>query len=282
MLETIMPDLKPITFAIAVNSREVFENNFMASPIFSGRHPHQILVQEGFGSATKAYNDAIDRSVNELIVFAHQDMIFPSSWLLDLEVTLALLRRTDPAWGVLGCYGETRNHGGRGYVYSGGLDVLGRPFDHPAPVQTLDEIVLVLRKSSGLRYDENLPHFHFYGADICLEAAARGMNSYAISAFCIHNTQQYYVLPKEFYESYRYLKRKWRKNLPIQTTCVRITKFDIPVYGRRIREAYLRFIRRRIISSYRASDGRKLLTQLAGFSGRAAEMTAQDLERAPR
>ena len=67
-------------------------------------------------------------------------------------------------------------------------------------VQTLDEIVLILKKSSGLRFDDSLPHFHFYGTDICLRAAQRGMRSYAISAFCVHNTHQTLVLPEEFYE----------------------------------------------------------------------------------
>jgi hypothetical protein len=227
----------PITFVLAVNNKHVFESNFLASPCLSGLHPHQILVQEGFSSASKAYDDAIDRSTNDLIVFAHQDMIFPESWLLDLQRSLDSLQRTDPQWGVLGCYGETLYDGGRGYIYSGGLGIMGKAMDRPAPVQTLDEIVLILRKSSGLRFDESLPHFHFYGTDICMAAAARGLKSYAISAFCIHNTQQNFVLPKEFYESYRHVKRRWKNSLPIRTTCVTMTRFDIHMYRKRIQEA---------------------------------------------
>ena len=143
---------------------------------------------------------------------------------------------------------------------------MGKPLDQPAPVQTLDEIVLILRKSTGLRFDEGLPHFHFYGADICMSAAARGLNSYAISGFCIHNTQQSFILPPEFYQGYRYLKRKWKDFLPIQTTCVRMTRSDLPMYAKRIREAYLRFVRRKEISAYRAKDGRKLLSEFKDFS----------------
>ena len=100
-------------------------------------------------------------------------MIFPEFWLLDLQRALDSLQQTDPEWGVLGCYGVTLDEG-RGYIYSGGLGVMGKPTDRPGPVQTLDEIVLILRKSSGLRFDDRLPHFHFYGADICMTAAARG------------------------------------------------------------------------------------------------------------
>jgi hypothetical protein len=55
---------RPITFAVAVNNRGIFENNFLASPCLR-EHPHyQILVEENFDSAAKAFNDAINRSVN--------------------------------------------------------------------------------------------------------------------------------------------------------------------------------------------------------------------------
>ncbi len=271
-----MPDAKSITFVIAVNNKSVFESNFLASPCLSGAHSHQIIVQEGFSSASIAYNDAIDRSANDLIVFAHQDIIFPESWLLDLQRALDSLERTDPQWGVLGCYGETLDDHGRGYIYSGGLGIMGKPMGHPAPVQTLDEIVLILRKSSGLRFDEGLPHFHFYGADICMAAAARGLKSYAISAFCIHNTQQNFILPKEFYESYRHVKRRWKNSLPIRTTCVTITKFDIHMYKKRIQEAYLRFILRKEIGAFRVKDGRALLAELGDASRSGAGLPLAD------
>jgi len=271
-----MADTKSITFVIAVNNKDVFESNFLASPCLSGAHSHQIIVQEGFSSASTAYNDAIDRSANDLIVFAHQDMIFPEFWLFDLQRALDSLQQTDPQWGVLGCYGETLEDNGRGYIYSGGLGIMGKPTDRPAPVQTLDEIVLILRKSSGLRFDEGLPHFHFYGADICMAAAARGLKSYAISAFCIHNTQQNLILPKEFYESYRHVKQRWRNSLPIRTTCVTMTKFDSHMYRKRIQELYLRFIRRKEIGAFRVKDGRALLAELGDASRSGVETASQN------
>jgi Glycosyltransferase like family len=271
-----MADTKSITFVIAVNNKNVFESNFLASPCLGGANSHQIIVQEGFSSASTAYNDAINRSTNDLIVFAHQDMIFPEFWLLDLQRALDSLQQTDPQWGVLGCYGETLDDNGRGYIYSGGLGIMGKPTDRPAPVQTLDEIVLILRNSSGLRFDEGLPHFHFYGADICMAAAASGLKCYAISAFCIHNTQQNLILPKEFYESYRHLKRRWKNSLPIRTTCVTMTKFDSHMYKKRIQELYLRFIRRKEIGAFRVKDGRTLLAELGDASRSGARIATQN------
>ena len=56
----------------------------------------------------EAYNDAIDKAQNDLIIFAHQDVIFPEQWLPHLERVLQYLEENDPQWGVLGCYGKTR------------------------------------------------------------------------------------------------------------------------------------------------------------------------------
>lgn len=251
-----------ITFAVAVNNRAVFRNNFLASSCLRRPHNHEILAQEGFTSAARAYNDAIDRSANDLIVFVHQDIFLPGRWLQQLTLALDWLRNSDPRWGVAGSYGKTVDGRGWGHVYSSGRGVIGKPLERPVPVQTLDEIVLILRKSSGLRFDERIPHYHFYGADICLSAAKGGMTSYAISAFCIHNTQQNLVLPKEFYECYRELKRIWRDCLPIQTTCIRVSKSDLPMYLRRVQERYLRHIRRKQIGAYRLDSIQSLCEHL--------------------
>jgi hypothetical protein len=261
---TTKPSGNSITFVIAVNNRKLFEHNFLASPCLRELRDHQILVQENFDSAAKAYNDAIDRAVNDLIVFCHQDILLPEPWLSQLECALRHLEVHDPKWGVLGSCGSTQVGGGWGRVYSSGRGVIGEPPQQPAEVQTLDEIVLILRRSSGLRFDDSLPHFHFYGTDICLRAAKRGMKSYAISAFCIHNTHQYLVLPKEFYECCRHIKRVWKDSLPIQTTCIRITKLNFPVYSRKLREFYLRHIRRKEIGGRRVEDPLSVVEEFAG------------------
>jgi hypothetical protein len=257
-----MTSIRELTFVSAVNDHDIFSKNFLLSPMFARPHPHQIIVQSGFESAAAAYNDAIDRSANDLIVFSHQDVIFPAAWLLDLEHAFEQLERTDPNWGVLGCFGKTVDGRGWGYVCMPGLGMLGSRSDKPERVQTLDEIVLIIRKSSGLRFDPTLPHFHFYGADLCLRAAERNMNSYAISAFCVHNTQYNLVLPPDFYACYRHVKRRWKERLPIQTTCIRITKYDVDMTTRKLRELYMSKVRGKKIGARRFQDTEQLLETL--------------------
>jgi len=262
------PAIPNVTFVVAVNQRDIFESNFLSSPCLRQMADPQIWIQEGFDSASKAYNDALRRSRNDLLIFVHQDVILPETWLSDLARALEHLRSEDPDWGVLGCYGEAPLNGGCGYVYSSGLGIVGSPFDRPTPVQTLDEIVLILRRSSGLRFDDKLPHFHFYGSDICLRAAKMGLTCYAIPAFCIHNTHQPLILPKEFYECCHYIRRVWKDYLPIQTSCIRITRYNLPVYARRLREGYLRYVRRKEFGGMRVSDPQQLVDEIAAIAHR--------------
>src|ERR1039457_3600984 len=95
-----------ITFVVTTyGTDEVLNSNFLASPCLRGSHGHQILVQKDYTSAAKAYNEAIGRADNDLMVFAHQDVVLPEAWLSQLESALAYLQATDATWGVLGCWG---------------------------------------------------------------------------------------------------------------------------------------------------------------------------------
>jgi hypothetical protein len=93
-----------------------------------------------------------------------------------------------------------------------------------------------------------------------------GMKSYAISAFCIHNANLQLILPKEFYECCRHIQTVWKGYLPIQTTCVKITALNLPVYWRRLKELHLKYIRRKGGGEKRLHDPLPLLKQFAGES----------------
>ncbi|MGI9212405.1 MAG: hypothetical protein ACR2HF_08005, partial [Methylococcaceae bacterium] len=116
------------------------------------------------------------------------------------------------------------------------------PLSFPVEVDTLDEIVLIFRHSSGLRFDPALPHFHLYGTDLCLSARALGRLAWVIPLPCIHNTHELIELPAEYYLCYDYIKFKWWQYLPIHTPCSRISLFNEDIYFRKLREFY-RFMR---------------------------------------
>lgn len=217
------------SLVVASNDERVLESTLLASPAIDDRC--QVLIKRGFRSAAAAYNSGLRHAAHDIVVFAHQDVYLPGTWVSDLESALNYLTDKDPNWGVLGVFGVASGSDRRvGYCYSTGLKkVLGQPFTAPIRAESLDELLLVVRKSSGLRYDDSLPGFHLYGTDMCLQAKHRQLNSYIIPAFCIHNSIGVRYLSKAFWRSYFYLQRKWRADLPIQTCCTTITRFGWPI-----------------------------------------------------
>lgn len=207
----------------AVNDDQVLRDNLLRSPDIDGRC--QVILKRGFPSASQAYNAGIVEASGGILVFAHQDVYLPMGWLDKLFATLSDLDGIDPNWGVLGVFGVAKDGGLAGHVYATGLQsMLGRPFDGVIETTSLDELLLVTRRASGLSFDEHLPGFHHYGTDICMEARARGLKSYIIPAFCIHNSNGKRVLPLAFWKSYLYLRRKWWNELPIENCCASISK----------------------------------------------------------
>jgi hypothetical protein len=252
------PKFQDVTFVVTRNNAAIFEQNFAASPCLEGLRPEQIIVQEGFSSAAAAYNDAIERANTDLLVFAHQDVYFPEDWLDNLDRSLKILERSDPDWGVLGGWGVDNRGLQAGYLYSVGLVLLGKSFVQPVKIDTLDEYFLIMRKRSGLRFDPNLSHFHLYGTDICLSARKNNMSCYAISAFSIHNTGNG-KLPREFFDVYWRVKKKWKEFLPIQTPCIRITRWNEELIVRKLKLVYFKFFRKEYGLHDRLEDPRSAL-----------------------
>jgi hypothetical protein len=206
-----------------VNNEQVLKSCLLNSE--ESQAASEVLLQRGFPGAAAAYNDAINRAGTDILVLAHQDVYLPPGWSAALARTIEKLSVTDPNWAVLGVWGISRDGSRGGHVYCAGLmRVLGRPFETPMEVRSLDELLLVVRKSSGVRFDEQLPGFHMYGTDICLEANRRQLKCYAIAAFCIHNTNGYDLLPAAFWKAYLFMRRKWREQLPVITSCAEITR----------------------------------------------------------
>ncbi len=252
----------------AVNNEEVLRNCLLNSPDIGG--VSELLLQRGFSSAAVAYNAAIDQAAQDLLIFAHQDIYLPEGWFSAVENAVQVLSAVDPQWGVLGCCGVDSAGQCVGYVYDGGWGhIVGSPFEGGIEVQTLDEVVLILRKSSGLRFDAALRGFHMYGADICLEARRRGNKCYAIAALCIHNTNQYRMLPWAFWRGYLAMRRKWNAQLPIQTTCMEITRWCWPMFRWNVVRAVNLAIGRDNPPTQRVQDPAKVYAQLLS-SGRIA------------
>ena len=212
-----------ISLIVASNDYGILRSSLLSSPdLIKGV---EINVQSGCVSAATAYNRGIDTTTGKFLIFLHQDVYLPKGWIKKMERILQTACEEDPAWGVLGGYGTDSGGAGRGYLYSTGLQrIVGREFSGLAPVETLDEVILIIRRSSGLRFDENVGGFHLYGADICLSAKNRGMKCFAISNMFIHNSKGIKILPIAYWKCYLRMRQKWWNQLPITTPCMTITR----------------------------------------------------------
>ncbi|GGE56942.1 hypothetical protein GCM10011517_25890 [Actibacterium pelagium] len=168
-------------------------------------------------SASVAYNRALDRTTSDLIIFAHQDVYFPPGWLSQLWETLDWLSENDPHWGVLAPFGMVGDQH-RGAVYSTSLSgVVGTPVAAPLRTSSVDELVIILNRASGLRFDPALPDWHLYGTDIVQTAGANRMEAWVAHLPVVHNDRFHGYLGKGFARAYRAVWRKWRRELPVRT-----------------------------------------------------------------
>ena len=211
----------------AVNNEKVLKTCLLDSPGIESAA--EVILQRGYASAASAYNAAMQKAKTDLLVFVHQDVYLPEGWIEAVQKALETLSQQDPNWGVVGVWGAVDGEKRVGYLCWTGDLGWKEPFEGGKEVASLDEVVLIFRKSAGLVFDERLPGYHLYGADICAEARRRGRKCYAISALCIHNTNTERMLPLQFWKCYWFMRRKWKDSLPIDTPCTRITFWCWPM-----------------------------------------------------
>ncbi|MEI6267298.1 MAG: glycosyltransferase [Methylococcaceae bacterium] len=217
-----------MNFSVIVvsNNDEILETTLLVSPDL--KDGIEIVIERNAISAAVGYNAGIKRSRGDILVFVHQDAYLPKGWFDQILQAVDFLNMKESCWGVLGVYGRQLNGTGYGHLYSTGLGtILGEPVTSPISIQTLDEVVLVVRRSNGLWFDEKLPGFHLYGADICLEARQRGLTCHVVEAFCIHNSRGITFLPWAYWQAWLYIRRKWWHELPIMTPTLQVTRFGV-------------------------------------------------------
>lgn len=211
------------TIISAINDEKIFAENLYSSPQILD---HSIITCHGFKNVCRAYNRGMESTNTDIVIFAHQDVFLPSGFFIQLENSINNL--TDRNWGVLGVAGvnglkenktvSNLNHQLNyvGYILNQ-KQSWGSPDNLPCKVNTLDELLIVVKNKSFI-FDEKIPNHHLFATDLCLQAEDQGKKNYAILAFCHHNSKTS-VLPDNYEESKNYIRNKWKHKLPIYTTC---------------------------------------------------------------
>jgi|GEM_PF-839049 len=181
---------RPISFVVVKFSDEI-KHNILISPCVSNPLNQLVIVDNTsnihYDSLSVAINDGISQAVNDIIIVVHEDVFLPENWQERFEEVLEKLEETDPKWGVLGTAGLTFDDISIGH-YSDPTNYCnffpdGGPFEK---VKTVDEHLMVFRKSSGLQMDGLHPGIHGIGTDLVISAQENGMSCYVIDAPSVH------------------------------------------------------------------------------------------------
>lgn len=209
-----------IIIACASHSEAIRKANIERSPLLS--QGISLCVEQDAPSAAIAYNRLLDAASAEIVVFAHHDVYLPQGWQTVLQARLAELPED---WAVFGAFGIGLDASTIGPVWSSSLGaIIGRVPMTPVRIQSLDELLIVVRRSSNIRFDEGLPGWHMYGTDIVQTAIAAGRGAYAGALPCIHNDRYHHALGRDFDEAYRFMQRKWAKVLPLRSPITKISR----------------------------------------------------------
>lgn len=215
---------KQFSVCVLVNNLveyQQMERSFRAGG-FTGRDVEWLFVDNTQGNTFDAYsglNALLTAAQGEYVLLCHQDLVLLQDNKTTLLNLLQELTRYDPHWALAGNAGGTKN--GKlalRITDQNGADTRQGKF--PVLVTTLDENFIVVRRAANVGLSCDLHGFHFYGTDLCLQAALRGYRSYVIDFHLQHNGRgttgpAFYALKKKFIQKY---KNAFKARV-LQTTC---------------------------------------------------------------
>lgn len=174
---------RPISF-VCVRRSPDFVDRALTSFCIHDPLNELIVVDNRFGvfhpNLTQAMNIGIARARHDLIILLDESVRLPRGWQAMFEASLETLEAIDPGWGVLGIGGWDADDRFYGWPAEASDDE--RPRSAYWPVEEITGDVIILRKSSGLIGDPELPGVEGIGIDLPQEAARRGLASYVIYA----------------------------------------------------------------------------------------------------
>ena len=203
-------------FVVAYNDLHAFTSYFASSPFVQREKTVSVHNLKNEGLPT-IFNRIIREHSTEdtWFVFCHQDFILKE----DLITRLKELD-VDTIYGPIGARrGDNRFYG---QIVQTDNSLLGCFLDEPTLVETLDEMCIIAHSSAfkeGLKFDERFK-FHFYGADLCMNAYVSGFDVRALQLNCQHKSKTIGgdKTSERYLESLSLFREKWVRFLPIKTT----------------------------------------------------------------
>lgn len=179
----------PVSFVV-VRYCDELEHNLATSPCVADPLNQLVVVdnRQNLVDATlcEGLLEGIRRAEHDVVVLVHEDVVLVEGWQGAFEVALARLGETDPNWWMVGVVGWTDRGSKIGHVSGPGgyqNNLSGRAF---APVERIDEHLMVMRRSDAHSLDPALPSIHNIGRDLAERGRELGRRSYVVDAATIH------------------------------------------------------------------------------------------------
>jgi len=188
------------------------------------------IPKVGYTSICKAYNEILDGSENDIIIFCHNDVGIKTD---NFGKIISELFVTNPKYGIIGLVGSNGWTGGI-WLGNNGAEPVGRlvqcgkykisvpkytvfsPYlsENPlVPVCTIDGMFMAVhRKRIKVNFDENLTGFHFYDVMFSIDNALKDCKvgvTYKILA--IHESDG--MLNEKWHKEQMYSWAKYGKNV---------------------------------------------------------------------
>ena len=225
-------DLTSIEYVTGASRLDVLSAHLARSSCFSSNRA-RLTIAMNASSAAQAFNDVLVSTKADWLVWVHQDVYLPDGWdaLFSLQLQRAIKLWPDLAVaGVYGVNGSGASAQHAGHVLDRG-NLLAPNVTLPCWADSLDELLVAVRVSSGLRMDPDMG-FDFYATDLTLQAKTKGLQCAVLDAYCEHwsDTPNRLALTPSLatriLRNAEAFERKWVHKMPISTTC-----FDIRQLG---------------------------------------------------
>ena len=168
-----------------------------------------------YASAGAALNHAVRQARHDVVVLVHQDV-----FLHDLDrLAAAAAFLDDPRWGILGAHGVAADRREVGRLRDRVI-LIGDSAVTPAPVDTLDEVLVVARREDLLAEplsEEPELAWHAYAVEYALRVRARGRLAGAVDTAVTHNSLTTNLARLD--EAHRHVGDRYPALQPIHTTC---------------------------------------------------------------
>lgn len=240
-----------VTVICCYNRKEDLDKMLISSLQKQTMQYELILVDNSkreYTSAAAALNDGAKRANGDILVFAHQDVVFRNKEALSKMIER--FRTIAQIGDIVGVAGAIAHNKQKVVVQGTGFNTLiSSSFeDDYKEVESIDECVIIMHKEAWQTHPFDVgacPSWHFYGVEVSYYARLHGHKAYVVNADVLHESLG--NLNDLFYKSLITFRKKYKYYYQyIVTTCIYIDINPLSKYLQLYAQSIYRKIRKTI------------------------------------